>query len=122
MASDTAAKANSNRYLVEIGMPLMESDAKTSFTWSGATLMNQPLEPAKPEPVPKAIAKPTAQKTKAEMARLTRFFQAMWPAFLVRQKPASRVANPACMKKTRNAASITQTVSMAIASAEGSAS
>ncbi len=119
IASDTAAKANSNRNLAEMGTLLKASEAKTLLVFSGVTFRNQPLEPAKPEPLPKAMAKPTAQKTIPEMAMLTRIFQAMCPAFLAREKPTSSVKKPACMKKTRNVASITQTVSTATDSGVG---
>ncbi len=40
----------------------------------------------------------------------------MWPAFFIRVSPASRKAKPACMNMTRIAATITQTVLVAIAS------
>src|SRR3954470_10146475 len=38
------------------------------------------------------------------------FFPAMWAAFFMRVRPASRKAKPACMNMTRTAAMTTQTV------------
>src|SRR5207249_6932804 len=42
------------------------------------------------------------------------FLPAMWPAFFIRVRPASRKANPACMNMTRTAATTTQIVLAAI--------
>src|SRR6476469_5254281 len=47
------------------------------------------------------------------MERFVRILATMVPAFLAREKPISRKAKPACMKKTRRAARTTQTVSIA---------
>src|SRR6476659_9587953 len=47
------------------------------------------------------------------MERFVRILATMVPAFLAREKPISRKAKPACMKKTRSAARTTQTVSIA---------
>src|SRR5215475_4563116 len=41
---------------------------------------------------------------------MSTFLPAMWAAFFIRVRPASRNANPACMNMTRTAASTTQTV------------
>src|SRR4051812_30575658 len=45
---------------------------------------------------------------------MSTFFPAMWPAFFIRVRPASRKANPACMNMTRTAAMTTQIVLAAI--------
>src|SRR5438128_12652271 len=42
------------------------------------------------------------------------FLPAMWPAFFIRVRPASRKAKPACMNITRTAVTITQIVLAAI--------
>src|SRR5919202_584892 len=44
------------------------------------------------------------------------FFPAMWPAFFIRVRPASRNAKPACMNMTRMAVTTTQIVDAAISS------
>ena len=60
-------------------------------------------------PLPKAKAKPTAQKQIAAIEKLTRIFAITVPAFLPREKPISRKAKPACMNITRMPATSTQT-------------
>src|SRR4051812_45245009 len=47
------------------------------------------------------------------MEKLVRILATTVPAFLAREKPISRKAKPACMKKTTRAARTTQTVSIA---------
>src|SRR3979409_1706302 len=42
------------------------------------------------------------------------FLPAMWPAFFIRVRPASRKAKPACMNITRTAVTTTQIVLAAI--------
>ena len=64
-------------------------------------------------PVPKVMAKPTAQNSRAAMARLTRIFATTLPTFFIREKPTSSIANPACMNSTSTAAMITHIVSIA---------
>src|SRR4051794_13905966 len=60
-------------------------------------------------PLPKANAKPTAQKQIAQIEKLTRIFAITVPAFLPREKPISRKAKPACMNITRMPATSTHT-------------
>ena len=60
-------------------------------------------------PLPKAKAKPTAQKQIAAIEKLTRIFAITVPAFLPREKPISRKAKPACMNITRMPATSTHT-------------
>ena len=62
-----------------------------------------------PEP-PNMMPKPTSQKTGVPMQKSMRFFIRMLPVFLARVNPASHMANPACMKKTRAAPTRTQMV------------
>src|SRR4051812_17299935 len=50
------------------------------------------------------------------MPKMRTFLPAMWPAFFIRVRPASRNAKPACMNITSTAAMTTQTVLVAIAS------
>src|SRR5215208_6925330 len=64
-------------------------------------------------PVPKAIAKPTAQNNSAAIARLTRILATTLPTFFIREKPTSSIANPACMNSTSTAATTTHMVSIA---------
>src|SRR5207237_8920031 len=45
---------------------------------------------------------------------MSTFLPAMWPAFFIRVRPASRKAKPACMNMTRTAATTTQIVLAAI--------
>ena len=71
--------------------------------------MNQPLEPMKSLPVPKANEKPTAQNIRNEIDRLMRIFPITAPAFFMRERPTSSIAKPACMNRTRTAATTTQT-------------
>src|SRR5579884_2755724 len=47
---------------------------------------------------------------------MSTFLPAMWPAFFIRVRPASRKAKPACMNMTRTAVTTTQTVETAISS------
>ncbi|CAI8372718.1 MAG: Uncharacterised protein [Acidimicrobiales bacterium AG-410-I20] len=61
-----------------------------------------------PASVPKAKPNPTAQKASAPIAISARFFAMMLPMFLARVNPASTRANPACIKKTRHPATISQ--------------
>src|SRR6266571_6671548 len=48
------------------------------------------------------------------MPKMSTFLPAMWPAFFIRVRPASRKANPACMNITSTAVTTTQIVLAAI--------
>src|SRR6185437_2750293 len=48
------------------------------------------------------------------MPKMRTFFPAMWPAFFMRVRPASRKAKPACMNITSTAVTTTQIVLAAI--------
>jgi hypothetical protein len=51
------------------------------------------------------------QKAQQPMQKSIKFFIMMLAAFLARVKPVSTMANPACMKNTKAAATIVQTMS-----------
>ena len=59
-------------------------------------------------PVPKPMAKPMAQNIRNEIDRLMRIFPITAPAFFMRDRPTSSIAKPACMNRTRIAATTTQ--------------
>src|SRR5262249_27241527 len=52
--------------------------------------------------------------TSEQTAKISTFLPAMWPAFFIRVRPASRNAKPACMNITRIAVTTTQMVLAAI--------
>src|SRR5207245_1107612 len=49
-----------------------------------------------------------------QIPKMSTFLPAMWPAFFIRVRPASRNAKPACMNMTRIAVTTTQIVLAAI--------
>ena len=59
---------------------------------------------------PNIIPNPTSQKAGVPIQKSIRFFTRILPVFLLRVKPASHIANPACIKKTIAAPSSTQIV------------
>src|SRR4028119_1865018 len=61
-------------------------------------------------PVPNVIAKPTAQKSSAAIARLTRILATTLPTFFMLENPTSSIAKPACMNSHNTAAMTTHTV------------
>jgi hypothetical protein len=62
----------------------------------------------RPEP-PNMRANPNAQYASPHMQKSMRFFMNTDPAFRARVEPASSKAKPACIKKTRIPAIMTQT-------------
>ena len=72
---------------------------------------NHPLVPMNALPAPNIMAKPIAQYAMEPIEKSIRFFMRMLTAFLARVNPDSTIANPACIKKTRNAATSTHNVS-----------
>ena len=60
--------------------------------------------PKMPFVAPNMIPKPTSQNDNAPMDMSSMFFIMMWAAFLARVKPDSTKAKPACIQKTRQAA------------------
>jgi len=61
------------------------------------------------------IPNPNIQKAIEPTAKSIRFFIKTLTTFLARTKPASSIAKPGCIKKTRNAESKVHTVSNAFA-------
>ena len=61
---------------------------------------------------PNAIANPTAKNASAPRQRSMRFFIITLPTLFARIMPASTSANPACINRTRAAATKIQTLSM----------
>src|SRR6478735_106911 len=66
--------------------------------------------PIQPLPVPNMNAKPNAQKSKPHRHVSAMHSNMMLETSRVRPNPASSIMKPACMKKTRNAATSTHTV------------
>ena len=64
--------------------------------------IGQPMNP--PMSRPKSRLKPTIQKARVPREKFMKFFMTILPAFLPRVRPASSMAKPGCMKKTRTAA------------------
>ena len=62
-----------------------------------------PMNPSRSSPISRL--KPMRIKTTVPMQKSIRFFMMILPVFLARVKPASTMANPACIQKT-NAAPI----------------
>src|SRR3990172_13202161 len=81
---------------------------------SAPVAKKRPLRPKNAVPPPNMSPKPSARNAREETANTTKFLKRMLTQFLARQKPDSTSPKPRFMKKTRNAASITQMVSMAI--------
>src|SRR3954452_7503247 len=52
------------------------------------------------------------------IAKISTFLAAMWPAFFIRVRPASRKAKPACMNITSTAVTTTQIVLAAMSRSE----
>ncbi len=83
---------------------------KNAYTQGSPSLAkSERKKPVEPTPslvlaAPNMIANPTAKKATDPTEKSIRFFMMMLQAFFARVNPASTRANPACMKKTRNAA------------------
>ena len=58
---------------------------------------------------PNMIPNPIAQYASEPAAKSMRFFMQMFTAFFARVSPVSTMAKPACMMKTRKAATSVQT-------------
>src|SRR3954452_22413306 len=78
----------------------------------------KPAVPLNQPPSPNARPKPTAQYSTEQRPKISTFLPAMWPAFFIRVRPASRKAKPACMNITSTAAMTTQMVLAAISRSE----
>ena len=68
------------------------------------------IQPKSAVPAPNMMPKPKSQYSGVPIQKSMRFFMRMLPVFLARVKPASHMAKPACMKKTRAAPRSTQMV------------
>lgn len=73
----------------------------------------KPLVPIRPAQLaPNISAKPISQKLKAAIRKSTRFLMTTLMLFLARTRPPSRHAKPACIRKTRMAATLSHSTSM----------
>ena len=77
-----------------------------------APTRNQPLRPMNAFPSPNMIAYPNMKNPIDAMQKSRKFFVRIFVVFFARMNPASTMPNPACIKKTRNAATSTHSVSM----------
>ena len=68
--------------------------------------------PNTPLLLPNIRPKPTRKSASEPIEKSNRFFMRMLMAFFALVNPVSTMANPACMKKTRNAATRVQTTLM----------
>ena len=86
-------------------------NASTQGSPSGEkSLRKKPVVPNQPvEVAPNIRPKPIAQKASEPMEKSMRFFIMMLMAFLALVNPDSTMAKPACMKKTRAAATSVHT-------------
>src|SRR5450759_1501697 len=114
IASDTAQKTNSKNHFAAAGTVLPALAGRLSCE-PGLKVGKKPLPPmkAKMPPAPKATPNPTAQYAIELTLRLVRTLATTVPTFFIRLKPTSSIAKPACMNMTKQAATITQTVSAA---------
>ncbi|MNN01600.1 hypothetical protein D3C81_1142250 [compost metagenome] len=106
IARDTAANAiwNKNINVSEILISLRP--------------LNEPIEPSPPNknpvvpqkllPSPNAKPNPSVHQATTAILNVRTVLPATWPAFFIRTVPASKSANPACMKNTSIAAKNTK--------------
>src|SRR3712207_1303515 len=85
--------------------PVADSPATSRPNWK-----KNPVSPAIVAAPPKAMANPHAHQASDAIEKFTRIFAIPIPAFLPREKPISRKAKPACMKKTSTVATSTHVV------------
>ena len=114
IARETAQNANWKKNFAS--MVASESDITGKSGRNPASLTtgprsvrkNPPSWPMKPPSGPlNANANPTAHQQRAAIEKFVRIFAITVPAFLALEKPISRNAKPACMKNTKQAATIT---------------
>ena len=121
IASETAQNTNSKKNLAAAGA--VDAALRTGRFiaepgWNdGAKPVTPMMLLVKPVAAPNAKAKPQTQYTIELMLRLTMTLATTVPTFFIRVKPTSSIAKPACMKSTKHAATMTQTVSAAIPAA-----
>src|SRR6266487_4496265 len=116
MASDTAQNTNWNHHLADAGTVLAAIAGRSSFE-PGENVGMKPLNPttgkSQVAAAPNASAKPIAQYAIEATPKFVMTFATTVPTFFMRLKPTSSMAKPACMNITRQAATITHTVSAA---------
>src|ERR1700674_2221568 len=119
MARDTAQKTNSKNHFAAAGA-VLAAIAGRSICEPGLKVGKKPLPPmtVKMPPAPKAKPNPTAQYAIELTLRFVITLATTVPTFFMRLKPTSSIAKPACMNMTKQAATITQTVSAATPAAE----
>src|SRR6056297_3245465 len=109
VAANTAWKSQKANIQRPSGLPGFASDMKK---------FEDPMNPAielpnmRPNPIMKKAMEPTEKSI--------RFFMIIFPALFALVKPISTMANPACMKNTRNAATSIQTTLIALILETGS--
>src|ERR1700682_2114129 len=114
IARETAQNTNSKNHFAAAGA-VLAAIAGRSIVEPGLKVGKKPLPPrtAKMPPAPKAKPNPTAQYEMELTLKLVMTLATTVPTFFIRLKPTSSIANPACMNMTKQAATITQTVSAA---------
>jgi hypothetical protein len=105
MVAAVPAKTAWNRKKASIGTPSAAEAAPER---------NHPDVPTRGPSPPNIMAYPNTKKPSDAKQKSRRFLVSTLAAFLARTRPASTIANPACMKNTRIAASNTQRVSSAL--------
>ena len=105
IASETAQKANWKKNFDS----MVASESPITGNASCGSPKSCRKKPSLPAmvPTPKARANPQAHQQIAAIEKFVRIFATTVPAFFPREKPISRKAKPACMKKTTIAATIT---------------
>src|SRR6267142_6938665 len=119
MARETAQNTNSKNHFAAAGV-VLHAIAGRSIVEPGLKVGKKPLPPmkAKAPPAQKARPKPPAQYAIELTLRLVMTLATTVPTFFIRLKPTSSIAKPACMNRTKQAATITHTVSAATPAAE----
>src|SRR5438132_3034013 len=119
IARETAQKTNSKNHFPAAGT-VLAAMAGRSMDEPGLNVGKKPLPPmrANAPPAPNARPKPTPQYAIELTLRLVMTFATTVPTFFMRLKPTSSIAKPACMNITKQAATMTQTVSAATPAAE----
>src|SRR5215213_3954667 len=106
IASETAQKTNWKNHFDSTVASEKPMTVKAS-AGSPKSCRNQPVLPHRSPVPPNASAKPTAQYASPAIEKFISTFATTVPAFLPREKPISRNANPACMNITSTPATIT---------------
>src|SRR6267378_4954425 len=114
IARETAQKTNSKNHFPAAGT-VLAAIAGRSIVEPGLKVGKNPLPPMKANapPAPKAKPNPTPQYAIELTLRLVMTLATTVPTFFIRLKPTSSMAKPACMNMTKQAATMTHTVSAA---------